>query len=530
MSKSMLIKPSRRAFLQLSGTAAATLSAASLGMPAISRAQDRPMIAQGVQSGDVSGGAAMVWARADRPARLHFDIAATDSFKDILRSVWLDVLPETDFTGKALLEGLPAGQEIFYRARLQNLSEPAIFGEPVTGRFRAAPVDKRSVTFCFSGDTAGQGWGIDEARGGMKIYEVMRQNRPDFFIHSGDNIYADNPISAEQKMPDGGLWKNLVTEEKSKAAETLAEFRGAWKYNWLDTHYRAFYQEVPVFAQWDDHEVFDNWWPDKPLDIPALAARKYTEKTAMILQARAARAFREYTPVSVNASEDGRVYRKIGYGPLVDVFMLDMRSYRAANGENRQEAEGPQTVFLGAAQLAWLKRELKASKAVWKIIAADMPIGLIVYEDFRAKTGAEAIAQGDGPPLGRELEIAGLLSFISREKVVNTVWVTADVHYAAAHYYDPGRAQFQDFDPFWEFVGGPLHAGGFGPNPLDNTFGPQVMFMKAPPPGEFNLPPVDGTQFFGHASIDGKTQTLTVTLKDNTNAALYTVTLEPRRG
>jgi alkaline phosphatase D len=48
--------------------------------------------------------------------------------------------------------------------------------------------------------------------------------------------------------------------------------------------------------------------------------------------------------------------------------------------------------------------------------------------------------------------------------VVNTVWLTADVHYAAAHYYNPDKAQFQEFDPFWEFVARPLHAGTFGPN------------------------------------------------------------------
>jgi hypothetical protein len=49
----------------------------------------------------------------------------------------------------------------------------------------------------------------------------MRQNRPDFFIHNGDNIYADNPMAAEQKMPNGDIWKNVVTVEKSKPAETL---------------------------------------------------------------------------------------------------------------------------------------------------------------------------------------------------------------------------------------------------------------------------------------------------------------------
>ena len=38
---------------------------------------------------------------------------------------------------------------------------------------------------------------------------------------------------------------------------------------------------------------------------------------------------------------------------------------------------------------------------------------------------------------GRELEIADLLRFIKIAGITNTVWLTADVHYTAAHYYDP---------------------------------------------------------------------------------------------
>ena len=96
------------------------------------------------------------------------------------------------------------------------------------------------------------------------------------------------------------------------------------------------------------------------------------------------------------------------------------------------------------------------------------------------KKGSEAFAQGDGPPRGRELEIADLLRFIKTAGIVNTVWLTADVHYTAAHYYNPNKAQFQDFEPFWEFISGPLHAGTFGPDELDNTFGPELKFVKAP--------------------------------------------------
>jgi alkaline phosphatase D len=181
--------------------------------------------------------------------------------------------------------------------------------------------------------------------------------------------------------------------------------------------------------------------------------------------------------------------------------------------------------------VAWLKRALATSRATWKVIAADMPIGLIVVYDGARNWGVEAVAQGDGPPRGRELEIADILSFIKRAGVRNTVWVTADVHYTAAHYFDPGKAAFQDFEPFWEFVSGPLHAGTFGPNKLDNSFGPQLVYVKAPTKEQGqNVPPNEGLQFFGHVAIDGATEVMTVTLKDADDQALWSTKLEPRFG
>ena len=69
------------------------------------------------------------------------------------------------------------------------------------------------------------------------------------------------------------------------------------------------------------------------------------------------------------------------------------------------------------------------------------------------------------------------------------------MHYTAAHHYDPSRAAFGDFDPFWEFVAGPLNAGAFGPNALDATFGPEAVFVEPPPAP--NISPADGYQFFG---------------------------------
>jgi alkaline phosphatase D len=522
------IPVSRRRFLATAAASTAITTIGGIAKPYLSRAADRPLITHGIQSGDVSADGAVIWARTDRPARMLAEVATSDSFKTIQRAVFVDALPESDFTANALIDGLPAGQDIFYRIRFQDLSEPTIVGETRTGRFRTAPSDRRSISFVWSGDTAGQGWGIDETRGGMRGYATMMRNRPDFFIHNGDNIYADGPILAEQKMPNGQIWKNVVSEDKAKPAETLAEFRGNYKYNLLDKNVLAFNAEVPIISQWDDHEVTNNWWPGEPLTRAAHARAKYVEKNALLLAARASRAFHEYMPMRGTQAEAGRVYRKISYGPLLDVFMLDMRSYRGPNGEGMEEKYGPAAYFLGPAQVAWLKRELMNSQATWKVIAADMPIGLIVVYDTDRKWGVEAVAQGDGPARGRELEIADILAFIKRAGISNTLWLTADVHYTAAHYYDPNKAVFQDFEPFWEFVSGPIHAGSFPQNQLDNTFGPQLMYVKAP--SAPNQPPSEGLQFFGHVAIDGGTQVMTVTLKDIEDRALWSTTLEPKLG
>jgi alkaline phosphatase D len=251
----------------------------------------------------------------------------------------------------------------------------------------------------------------------------------------------------------------------------------------------------------------------------------------MQLAVRAAKAFHEYMPMRFEPAEPGRVYRKISYGPLLDVFMLDMRTYRGPNGEDLQTSYGPDAYFLGPQQVSWLKHGLYNSRATWKVIAADMPLSLIVYYDASKNFGAEAVAQGDGPARGRELEIADLLSFIKRSGVRNTVWLTADVHYTAAHYYDPSLAQFQDFEPFWEFVSGPIHAGTFGPNALDNTFGPQLKFIKAPTKEQGqNLSPALGLQFFGQVAIDGPSGVMTVTLKDWDDRALWSTQLDPKMG
>jgi alkaline phosphatase D len=482
--------------------------------PAFVRAAERP-VATVVAAGDVGFDNALIWSRSDRPSRMLVRWATSESGPwRAVKGPACDAM--TDFTSKLILKGLPEDQTVLYDVQYEVGN---VLSEPVRGRLRTPSRAARDIRFTWSGDVVGQGYGINPDWGGLRGFEAVRQTQPDFFLHSGDTIYADGPLEAESRLADGTIWRNLVTPEKSKVAETLAEFRGAYKYNLMDGHFRRFLSEVPQVWQWDDHEVLNNWSSSTDLS----ANPRYQEKDIRVLSARAKQAFREYSPIPFDG---GRIYRQLQYGPLLDVFVLDMRSYRGPNTHNRESEETP---FLGPEQMKWFMRALKESKAVWKVIAADMPIGLLVPDgkDARGRARFEAIANGDGPPLGRELETARLLRFIKENRIRNTVWFTADVHYTAAHHYSPERAEFKDFDPFWEFVSGPLHAGSFGPGTLENTFGPELAFAKHPPKGQSNLPPSAGLQFFGDVHIDAEDRAMRVVLRDISGAALFAKELEP---
>src|SRR3954469_11003634 len=154
----------RRGLLTTAASSAAITVLGGIAKPYLSRAADRPLITHGIQSGDVSIDSGVVWARTDRPARMLLEVATSDRFIDIRNAVAIDALPESDFTAKALLEDLPAGQDIFYRVRFEDLASPTITSEREVGRLRTAPDRRQPVSFVWSGDTAGQGWGIDESR------------------------------------------------------------------------------------------------------------------------------------------------------------------------------------------------------------------------------------------------------------------------------------------------------------------------------------------------------------------------------
>jgi alkaline phosphatase D len=498
--------------------AAPAIAASRFGGAAPAQVRDRIDLPTGARSGEVTTDSAVVWARAGDEGRLSVRLRSNGRTLRSLRGPWTDA--RTDHTARLHLRGLAPGRQ--YDADVWFTSPDGTRGRTERIAFRTAPIHPAATSFVWSGDTCGQGWGINPDLGGLTAYSAMLATRPDFFLHSGDTIYGDEPMEQSVVEDDGQVWRNEMTDAVAHVSETLEDFRGRHRYSLTDAHVRALYAEVPTVSQWDDHETMNNWYPGELHDDD-----RYTERRVDVLARRGRRAWQEYQPVPVrrlvDAGGDGfavsRIYRRVPRGPHLDLFCLDMRSYRGPNSA----ADG--AGILGPAQERWLVDQVTRSTATWKVISADLPLSL----RSNHADDLDSPANGDpGAPAGREEEIARVLAAFQRAGVRNVVWLTADVHYTAAHHYSPDRAAVTDFDPFWEFVSGPIASETFAVKEPDATFGPQVVFAKGNDTDQRQSPRA-GNQFFGHVAIaaDGL---LTVTLHDGSGVPLWSTDLEPQPG
>jgi alkaline phosphatase D len=135
-------------------------------------ASEAPRMDQGIQIGDVTEGRAIIWSRTDRPARMWVQYAFNKYFTDAITVRGPYATPESDFTARQDLTQLPEGKNVFVKVWFEDLTNEHTISEAVNGSFRT--LSKRdNIHFVWGGDTNGQGWGINESFGGMKIYEAM---------------------------------------------------------------------------------------------------------------------------------------------------------------------------------------------------------------------------------------------------------------------------------------------------------------------------------------------------------------------
>ncbi|WP_426241413.1 alkaline phosphatase D family protein [Nocardioides sp. LHG3406-4] len=108
----------------------------------------------------------------------------------------------------------------------------------------------------WSGDTCGQGFGINEELRGLATYAAILRTRPDLFVHCGDTVYADLEIPPPCRRSRARSGATSSATASRRSPRHSKKFRGRHRYVLQDQHVRTLYAEVPTIAQWDDHETF----------------------------------------------------------------------------------------------------------------------------------------------------------------------------------------------------------------------------------------------------------------------------------
>ena len=230
-----------------------------------------------VQSGEISASSANVMARCNDESSttmtIEFDCGNGNGDCPSTQDAMIG--PDADFTHTFVIESLDSYTTYQYTV---TCSGAAAGTGSNTGSFQTAASEDQEVPikFVWAADLAGQGYGRNPdfevttvdgntVQGGYIVFDTMEQLKPDFALFQGDMIYADNSIPPSKEYTNGtevlGVWTN--NPSKDFIAVTLDEFRDNWKYNFGDDKMQSFLQKTPVFVQWDDHEVTNNWWPGK---------------------------------------------------------------------------------------------------------------------------------------------------------------------------------------------------------------------------------------------------------------------------
>lgn len=424
----------------------------------------------GVAAGDVTSDSVVLWTRTDLPADLrvrvtdggerHEATARTEADGDLTAHVALDRLsPDTDYTYRFSAGG-------------------PLRRSHTEGRFRTAPAADADVLpfFVVGGDVGGQGY-CRHAEHGYEVFSRIAGLDPDFFVANGDMIYADSICPAEG--PDG--WPNVpgafpsVAEVDWTSAEVREVFDAHWRYNRADPHALRFFARVPVYVQWDDHEVINDFgaawdrWPHQP-DRPGYPRLVAAGRDALF----------DWNPILRHPDEPERIYRNFRHGRHLELFLLDARSYRSPNSM----PDGPGKTVLGAEQRAWLERSVIASDATWKVISSDVPLTLPTgWPEHFGRDGFADGVEGEGragtPEVtGAEDELVHLLTAFDAADVENLVVVATDVHFAMSLRWSHDFDGEGDTLTVHELVSGPMNAVSVPAKEPDPSFGPEVLYAE----------------------------------------------------
>ena len=319
----------------------------------------------GVASGDPWPDSVVLWTRlAPEPydgggmptasVEVGWEIAADRLFRSIVRSGRAVARPELGHSVHVEAGGLQSGTEYFYRFHAG--SETSQVGRTKTAPAAGAGVDRIRYAVC----------GCSHYESGyFTAFRHIADEQLDFVFHTGDYIYEGR----------GDAGRERIRVHRGQEIYTLVDYRNRYAQYKSDPDLMAAHASAPFVVTWDDHEV-DN-------DYAGNNDENGTPPEVFLLRRAAAyQAYFETMPLRASTMPAGpgmRLYRRLRFGSLIDLSVLDTRQYRskqACGGGSKTgcaEALDAARTMLGADQERWLLDNLAETKATWTMIGQQVP-------------------------------------------------------------------------------------------------------------------------------------------------------------
>ncbi|MEV7179949.1 alkaline phosphatase D family protein [Kitasatospora sp. NPDC093679] len=425
-------RPRRRRVLK-----AAALTAGAAVLPiaagtAPATAATAPQFLHGVASGDPLADGLVLWTRvtptpdavpgsgAGPATEVVWQIATDKSFTSVRASGTVTTAAATDHTVKVDVRGLTADTVYWYRFTAGGVSSPV-------GRTRTAPAADAALDRLRLGVASCANW---EAGYFSAYRHLAARGDLDVFLFLGDYIY-------EYKTGEFcAAGKVVRPHDPAHEITTLADYRtrhGRYK---TDPDLQGLHAIVPTVAIWDDHEFANDAWSG--------GAENHTPGTEGDWSARMAAAKQAYFEwMPVRPSIAGTTYRRLRYGKLADLHLLDLRSFRSQQVKvGSGDVDSADRTMTGRAQLDWLKSGLSASDTTWRLIGNEVmisPVAFLSLPDYLLRPIAKLLGlPGEGLAInpdqwdGYTHDRRELLGHLKDNGIGNTVFLTGDIHSAWA--------------------------------------------------------------------------------------------------
>jgi alkaline phosphatase D len=384
------------------------------------------LFTHGVASGDPTPSAVILWTRvspADGAAvDVWWEISKNEEFTQRVKVGTFNTSEARDFTVKVDATELEAGLVYYYRFKALGRTSP-------TGRTKTAPsAAVASLRFAMVSCS-------NFAYGYFHVYRhLASRDDLDAVLHLCDYIY---------EYGDGD-YGTARPAEPPREIVTLDDYRTRHAQYKKDADLQAAHGQFPFITVWDDHETTNDSWKDGAENHQPDTEGVWAERKAVGKQA-----YFEWMPI--RDPSDGNIHRKLSYGPLCDVFMLDTR----LEGRDQQLEErfpkysdvvAANKNLLGEAQERWLLDGLEASTAQWKLLGQQVMIAplMLSYKPNSAGDGTFANAdQWDGYANARKR----LLDHVEQKQIGGVVALTGDIHSSWASDVCDDPADPAKYDP-----------------------------------------------------------------------------------